>query len=295
MSRKNHPKELFYEAIEKMSLPDIAGQNPQNCMSTGFMTLDKVIGGFSEGEFIVVGGRPAMGKTLFLLQTGLNISKKCPVIFLSYELTEYPLNCRILSILSGIDLRNIEDNQLTEEEKSKLEISKKELSNYQLIINTNACNSIDTITEYCVQQIKNQGVKIIIVDYLQLLNDKNSCHYNREAEIDEICKKLKNLAKEYKVCIIAASSINRSVEGRCGKDGKCPQLSDLSKNGGIEQMADKVLLLYRPNYYKIFEDDYGNSLTNVLEVIVAKNIGGTTGNIQLLLRNNCIKSLPSQK
>jgi replicative DNA helicase len=264
-------------------------------MPTGFLTLDNVIGGFSEGEFIIVGGRPAMGKTLFLLQTGLNMSKKCPVLFLSYDLTEYPLTCRILSILSGIDLRGIENNPLTEDEKIKLELSKNELDNYQLIINTNACNSIDTITEYCVQQIKNQGVKIIIVDYLQLLNHKNFRHSNREAEIDEICKKLKNLAKEYKVCIISASSINRNIEGRGGKDGKRPQLSDLSKNGGIEQMADKILLLYRPNYYKIFEDDYGNPLTFVLEVIVAKNIGGTTGNIQLSLRNNCIKSLSSQK
>ena len=263
-----------------------AGKKLQNSMPTGFQTLDRLIGGFSEGEFVVVGGRPAMGKTLFLLQTALNMSKKYPVMYLSYDLSDYRLICRILSILSGVEPQNIANDRLDEQEKSQLELAKKKLNDYQLTINAEACKSIDILVEYCIQQIKNQGVKVIILDFLQMLNYKYLRRYNRDVEIDEICKKLKELAKEHKVCIIAASSLNRGVENRIGSDGKRPQLCDLRDSGSIEQMADKVLFLHRPEYYRMFVDERGDSLTGVLEVIVAKNIAGIVGDIRLMLSNN---------
>lgn len=258
-----------------------AGKKSQNCMPTEFAPLDKLIGGFCEDEFIVVGGRPAMGKTLFLLQTGLNMSKKYPVLFLSYDLSEYRLICKILSILSEVEAQNIANNQLTEDEFRRLEYAKKELSNYQLTINAEAYKSIDVLIEYCTQQITNQGIKVIMLDFLQMLNYTRFRRYNRDAEMDEICKKLRNLAREHKVCIIVASSLNRSVEGRSGAEGKRPQLSDLRESGSIEQMADKVLLLHRPEYYGIIEDYLGNSLIGILDVIVAKNSAGITDDIQL--------------
>ena len=280
----NTPPKNLTQLTEEL----FAGKKLQNCMPTGFQTLDKLIGGFGEGEFVVVGGRPAMGKTLFLLQMGLNMSKKQPVLYLSYDLSDYRLICRILSILSGVEPLNIANNQLDELEKSQLELAKSKLSDYQLTINAEADKSIDALIEYCIQQIKNQGVKVIILDFLQMLNHKYFRRYNRDAEIDEICKKLKELAKEYKVCIIAASSLNRGVENRVGLDGKRPQLCDLRDSGGIEQMADKVLFLHRPEYYKIIADCFGNSLIGVLEVIVAKNSAGTVGDIRLMRNNNCL-------
>jgi replicative DNA helicase len=258
-----------------------AGKTLQNCMPTGFLPLDNAIGGFSEGEFVVVGGRPAMGKTLFLLQIALNMSKTVPVMYISHDLSDYLLICRILSNLSGIDSQKIANNQFTEQEKSQLELAQKELSNYQLTINAEVEKSIDVLVEYSIQQIKNQGVKVICIDYLQLLTYHRYRRYNRDAEVDEICKKLKSLAKEHKVCVIAASALNRGIEGRAGLDGKRPQLSDLRESGGIEQMANKVLLLHRTEYYRIIEDCAGNSLLGIMEVIIAKNTAGMTGDIRL--------------
>jgi len=188
--------------------------------------------------------------------------------------------------LSGVEPQNIANDRLDEQEKSQLELAKKKLNDYQLTINAEACKSIDILVEYCIQQIKNQGVKVIILDFLQMLNYKYLRRYNRDVEIDEICKKLKELAKEHKVCIIAASSLNRGVENRIGSDGKRPQLCDLRDSGSIEQMADKVLFLHRPEYYRMFVDERGDSLTGVLEVIVAKNIAGIVGDIRLMLSNN---------
>jgi len=268
-----------------------AGKKLQAFIPTGFPELDKLTGGFNEGEFVVVGGRPAMGKTLFLLQAGLNMSKTHPVMYLSYDLSDYRLICRILSILSGIESQNIANNQLNEQEKKRLEFVRKELNNYQLTINAEADKSVDMLVEYCIQQIKNKGVKVIILDFLQMLNHNRYRRYNRDAEMDEICKKLKGLAKEHNVCIIAASSLNRAVEDRRGQYGNRPQLSDLRDSGSIEQMADKVLFLHRPEYYKMFEDNFGNSMVGVLEVIVAKNVTGVTGDIQLTMKNNCIESI----
>jgi len=261
-----------------------AGKKLRN-MSTGFPSLDKATGGFCEGELVVVGGRPAMGKSLFLLHIGLNMSKQYPVMYLSYDLSDYLLFSRIISIMSGVPPFRTVQNQLTAEEKNRLELAQKELSNYRLTINAEACNSIDMLVEYCIQQIANQGVKVIILDFLQMLNYKHLRRYNRDAEIDEICKRLRDLAKEYKVCIITASSLNRGVEGRTGLDGKRPQLSDLRDSGSIEQMADKVLLLHRPEYYGIIEDCNGNSLRGLLEVIVAKNVAGITGDVRLMFRS----------
>ncbi|MDR1526118.1 MAG: DnaB-like helicase C-terminal domain-containing protein [Dysgonamonadaceae bacterium] len=274
--------QLAYEILEKHSL--------SNAMPTGFKDLDQQLKGFFAEELVVVGGRPAMGKTLFLISLALNMSKTYPTLYLSYDLSEYRLIIKILSALSGVEGHHIANHQLTEYEKARLE-QIEPLTNYQLTINAEPHKTVDMLLEYCTKEVEKRGIKIIMIDFLQLLNFNRYRHYNRDAEIDEICRKLKEFAKQHKVCIVAASSLNRSVENRSGIDGKLPLLSDLRDSGSIEQFADKVLFLYRPEYYKIHEDGYGNSLSGILEVIVAKNTVGPTGDIRLLFNGTQITDL----
>jgi replicative DNA helicase len=252
-------------------------------MLTGFTDLDKLTGGFSKGEFIVIGGRPAMGKTQFLINLSLNLSKTDPVLYLTFDLSEKILSYRILATLSEINAHKISEFQLTEQERKLVNNAANKVRDYQLSVSETPHKSVDMLITYCIKQIKEHNLKVIVLDYLQLLDYNRYRRYNRDAEVDEICRKLKDLAKEYQVCIIAASQLNRSVEYRThmGGDDRRPQLSDLRESGSIEQYADKVFFLYRPEYYKITVDEYGNDLTDVIEIIVAKNSQGPTGEILL--------------
>jgi replicative DNA helicase len=274
--------QLAHEVLTKKSL--------FNTMPTGFKDLDQLLEGFAEGELIVVGGRPAMGKTLFLLSLALNMSKTYPLLYLSYDLSEYRLIIRILSALSGIEGQNIANLSLSEEEKRRLE--QIDWSHYQLTLQAEPHQTVDILLEYCTREIEKRGIRIIMIDFLQLLHFNRYRRYNRDAEMDEICRKLKTFARQHQVCIVAASSLNRSAEYRhYGTEGMRPQLSDLRDSGSIEQLADKVLFLYRPEYYKIYEDTFGISMRGILEVDIAKNTAGSTGEICLKYNGIQIKDL----
>jgi len=289
-------KQLLYETElqnnadkEAKKIADLVAENirqlndktPKNAIiKSGFDDFDVQFGGFQLGEFVVIGGRPAMGKTQFLVNLSLNISATIPVLYVTFDLPEFLLTSRFISAVSEIPAQNILQHNLSEEQKAKLSAIGNEFTNRQLFINGDCNTSIAELKSNCQKQIQENNVQVIVVDYLQLLSSYNHRKY-RELEVSYICRELKNMAKEYNVCVIASSQLNRSSEYRGGT--KRPQLADLRESGAIEQDADKILFIHRQEYYGIHEFEDGSSTKNIAEIIVAKNRNGRLDDIKLLI------------
>lgn len=250
-------------------------RNPQeHFVETGFYDLDKILyGGFPLGEFIVIGARPAMGKTAFITSLILHISQKTPTLLFSLEISEKQIVTRLISFLSEIYMGKIRRQDLTPEEVQNFFLATEKVNSLLLSINHSPQYSLPLFREECEKQIRENGVKVIFVDYLQLMAQSRKWS-SRELEIGVICRELKNIATTFNVCVVVTSTLSRKCENKIGH--KRPELSDLRESGSIEEFADKVLLLYRPEYYKIMEwDDYeGSSTENQAEVIIAKSTEG---------------------
>jgi replicative DNA helicase len=265
------------------SLRQLKTVTPQDgVFKTGFQDLDNLIGGFLPGEFVVVGGRPAMGKTTFLVDLSLNISKTVPLLFVTLDLSGGQLTNRFIASLSDIPAHRLQQRTMSEKEWKRIDKTEKKFAAHQLFVLDSRNNGITAIKAHCEKQIRENGVKVIVIDYLQLIRS-NQHWRQRVDEVSYVSRELKNMAQEHNVCVIASSSLNRSAEYRTGIEGKRPQLADLRESGAIEQDADKVILLHRPEYYKITEDERGNDITGIVEFIVAKNRNGATNDVRLLL------------
>jgi replicative DNA helicase len=184
-----------------------------------------------------------------------------------------------MSCLSGIGADQILQYRFSDEEKATLKSLEKKMGELKVFINDGYNNSISAFINYCIGQIKGKGVKVIIVDYLQMMSS-NKYRNNRELEISHISRELKNLAKDYNIVVIASSQLSRALELRTGS--KRPQLSDLRESGAIEQNADKVIFIHRPEAYGMDVDENGNSTAGLVELIVAKNRNGRTGDVALM-------------
>jgi replicative DNA helicase len=249
----------------------------QHYMRTEFEDLNSVMGGFTAGELVVLGARPAMGKTQLLVNLAVQLSAKQPVLYCSYDLSESALAVRIMSVLSGMDGKKIRSQQLQEHEQAELNRAQENGNKLQLHCYGGLNNGIDALRLLCKQHIAEHGTKVIIVDYLQLLSSNKPRQY-REAEVSYISRMLKKIAREEQVCVIAASQLSRSVETRGGD--KIPQLADLRDSGSIEQDADIVFFLYRPEYYGLEMEYFGDNAANT-HLIIAKNRNGKTGTVEL--------------
>lgn len=245
-------------------------------LKTGYENFDKKFGGFTSGEFVVIGGRPSMGKTQILLALCKNISESIPTLYFTFDHTEIILTTRFISSLSNIPINKILQNDLEPEEIKRVEYYQKYSSKYNLFISEES-NSIDDFKEQCLRQIKENGIKIIIVDYLQKMTANKG---DNKSPLAIITSELKEFAKANNVVLIAASQLNRSLEIRGGD--KRPQLNDLKGSDSIEEDADKVIFMYRPEYYCITTDENGNYTKGVVELIMAKNKNGKLGTIKLL-------------
>jgi replicative DNA helicase len=243
---------------------------------TGFPGFDEKFGGLGCGELVVVGGRPGMGKTQLLVQLTLELSKTVPVLFFTYDLSSFHLSQRFMSAVSALSVNQIIYGQLSAEQRSKLSQDALQLSAHQILLNETAHSSMEDFKALCKQHVEADKVKVVVIDYLQLLSERKT-RQNRDAELSFITRELKNLAKDLQICIVASSQLSRSLETR-GGDRK-PLLSDLRESGAIEQNADKVLFIYRPEYYGFMQDEYGNSTQGLVELIVAKNRTGHLGSI----------------
>jgi replicative DNA helicase len=245
---------------------------------SGFSDLDKVTGGWQPSDLIIIAGRPAMGKTTFALSSIKNstFNYEKPGIFISLEMPTSQLITKLISCETRIPMSKIRKGYTTDSELEQIiRSSGKFFTDNLLIDDTASLNLIDIKSKITSAKAKS-NIEWAVIDYLQLIS--NPGHGNREQEISSISRGLKQLAKELNIPIIALSQLSRSVESR---NDKRPQLSDLRESGAIEQDADMVCFLFRPEYYEISEYDDGTSTVNTCEVIIAKNRNGPTVPVRL--------------
>lgn len=248
---------------------------------SGFSDLDKVTNGWQNSDLIIVAGRPAMGKTAFVLSQAKNMSKNnYPVLFFSLEMSSEQLMNRIISAESQIENDKIRSGQMYEADWQRLEAVIPEIQKLKLFIDDTAAISLFELRSKALQMKQKAGISCIIIDYLQLMTISNKDFKgNREQEVATISRGLKQLAKELDVPIIALSQLSRNTVQR-GGDLE-PRLSDLRDSGAIEQDADIVCFIHRPEYYGIQEDENGESTAGIAKVIIAKYRNGATGTIDL--------------
>ena len=258
---------------------------------TGFVGLDRLTSGWQPSDLIIVAARPAMGKTAFTLSMARNMSvdHKRPVAFFSLEMGAVQLVMRLIIGETGIESDKIKNGKLEPHEWAQLEMRIKDLTEAPLFIDDTPALSIFEFRSK-VRRLKTQhDISIVIIDYLQLMVGPPETRGNREQEVSVISRSLKAIAKELNIPIIALSQLNRSVETRGGN--KRPQLSDLRESGAIEQDADIVSFIHRPEYYGHTEDEDGNSLIGIAEIIIAKHRNGSVDDVRLRFQKEGAKFL----
>lgn len=274
---------------EALNLLEIAANRPEGLsgLQTGFDALDKITSGWQNSDLVIIAARPAMGKTAFVLSMAKNMAVQFnyPVALFSLEMSNVQLVNRLIVNTCEIPGEKIKNGQLAPYEWEQLDFKIKELYDAPLFIDDTPSLSVFELRTKARRLVREHGVKMIIIDYLQLMNASGMQYGSREQEVSMISRSLKGLAKELNIPIIALSQLNRGVEGRTGAEGKRPQLSDLRESGAIEQDADMVCFIHRPEYYKILEDDKGNSLIGLAEIIIAKHRNGATADVLLRFKS----------
>ena len=250
---------------------------------TGYTKLDDYTSGWQPSDLVIIAGRPAMGKTSFALSLAKNIAVDLqePIAFFSLEMSNVQLVNRLISNVCEISGKKILNGQLDDEEWSRLDKSISALQNAPIYIDDTPGMSIFELRTKARRLVREKGVKIIMIDYLQLMNASGARFGSRQEEVSTISRSLKGLAKELNIPVLALSQLNRTVENRDGLEGKRPQLSDLRESGAIEQDADMVLFVHRPEYYRLFQDEKGNDLRGKAQIIIAKHRKGSTGDVLL--------------
>ena len=254
-------------------------------LPTGFHDLDKMTSGWQATDLIIVAARPAMGKTAFALSMikNMGVDYNIPVGIFSLEMSKLQLVNRLLQNVCEITGDKVKSGRLDKDEWFQLTARVSALQGAPIYVDDTSGLSIFELRTKARRLVHDHGVKIIMIDYLQLMTASGMNFGSREQEVSTISRSLKGLAKELNIPIIALSQLNRSVESRQG-DGKRPQLSDLRESGAIEQDADMVCFIHRPEYYKIYEDEKGNDLRGLAEIIIAKHRNGAVGDVRLKFR-----------
>jgi replicative DNA helicase len=252
-------------------------------VASGFTALDRITSGWQNIELTIIAARPAMGKTAFVVSAMRNaaVEWNIPVAMFSLEMSATQLMLRLISAEAEIDSNKLRKGKLENHEWVQLHQKIKNLSAAPIYIDDTPALSILEMRAKCRRLKAQFDIGLVIIDYLQLMtaDSGGGAKGNREQEIAAISRAMKNLAKEINVPVIALSQLSRAVETRGGD--KRPQLSDLRESGSIEQDADMVMFLYRPEYYKITQDEQGNSTEGIGEVIIAKNRSGDVDTVKL--------------
>ena len=246
---------------------------------TGFYELDEILGGFQKSDLVIVAARPSMGKTAFALTIARNaaVDHNIPVGIFSLEMSTMQLIIRLLCAEGRLNAHLVRTGKLPHSEGVKLSKNAHKLIEAPIYVDDSPAQTVLEIRAKARRLKVEKNVGMIIIDYLQLMQGHTKAE-SREREISHISRSLKSLAKELNIPVIALSQLNRAVETRTDKR---PQLSDLRESGSIEQDADVVIFLNRPEYYGIEKDTNGESLEGVAEVIVGKQRNGPTGAIKL--------------
>lgn len=273
---------LVNQAIR--SIQEISKKEGISGVPTGFDKLDRLTSGWQASDLIIIAARPAMGKTAFILSMAKNMAIDFgkPVAFFSLEMSGEQLIKRLISSETGISSEKLRTGKLEKHEWSQLTVKVKNLEKAPLYIDDTPSLSIFDLRAKARRLSSQYGIKIIFIDYLQLMTAGSSKSGNREQEISTISRNLKALAKELNIPVIALSQLSRAVESRPGNN-KRPLLSDLRESGAIEQDADIVSFIYRPEYYKLehWDDEEGTPTQGQAEIIVAKHRNGGLDNIRL--------------
>ena len=268
-------KELIKENLE--IIEDI--QNRKGLITglpTGYVDLDRYIGGLHPSEFIIIASRPGMGKTALATNIALNLAaggEQIPILFFSLEMSKEQLVQRILCCEAKINSKKLREGILSDKEIAKLLLAAGQLEKAPIFIDDTPSLTVFELRARARRLKAKEDIKLIIIDYLQLMKGTRRTE-NRQQEITEISASLKSLARELNVPVIAISQLSRATEQR---ENKKPHLSDLRESGSIEQDADLVLFLYREDYYNNDDPD----IQGISEIIIAKQRNGPTGSVNL--------------
>lgn len=251
---------------------------------TGYNKLDDMTAGWQASDLVIIAGRPAMGKTSFALSLAKNIAVdyQRPIAFFSLEMNNVQLVNRLISNVCEIEGKKILNGQLDDEEWKRLDINIGKLQSAPIYVDDTPGMSIFELRTKARRLVREKKVEIIMIDYLQLMNANGARFGSRQEEVSTISRSLKGLAKELDIPILALSQLNRTVEGREGLEGKRPQLSDLRESGAIEQDADIVCFIHRPEYYlHSGEDAEGRDIRGLAQFIVAKHRSGKVDDVDM--------------
>ncbi len=274
-------KSVMAEAIMELETKKLHSDSLTG-IPTGFTDLDRITSGWQRSDLIIIAARPSMGKTAFVVSAMRNaaVDFKKPVAIFSLEMASIQLVNRLISAEAELESDKIKKGNLEEYEWEQLTHKTRALADAPIFIDDTPALSILELRAKARKLVSQHHVELIIIDYLQLMTgDNTKSGGNREQEIASISRSLKNIAKELNIPIIALSQLSRAVEVRGGS--KRPQLSDLRESGSIEQDADLVLFLYRPEYYGITQDEEGNNVKGMAEVIISKHRNGSLGTVKL--------------
>jgi len=255
---------------------------------SGFTALDRITSGWQKTDLIIIAARPSMGKTAFVLSMARNMAvnhNKSVAVF-SLEMSSIQLVTRLIASETELGSQKLKTGKLEDWEWEHLNRKISSLDKAPIFIDDTPALSIFEFRAKCRRLKMQHDIQVVVVDYLQLMTAGTDTRGSREQEVSSISRSLKAIAKELDVPIIALSQLNRSVESR---EGKRPQLSDLRESGAIEQDADIVIFIHRPEYYGITEDGSGNSLLGVAEILIAKHRNGPTGDIHLSFKKELAK------
>jgi len=278
----------FLDDIEKrMNTDGLLG------IASGFQAIDKFTGGWQETDLIIVGGASSMGKTSFALALAYNAAKytQTPTVIFSYEMSALQLIRRLASMESEISNRYITNGTLNNDELSKIHQAISNIEKIPLHIDEGNITSLGYLVHRIKEYVKNKNVKLVMIDYLQLVSSKNKSG-SREQEVSKVARTLKNLAKELNITVIALSQLNRGVGMR---NNSKPTLSDLRESGEIEQAADVVMLIYRPEYYGIEFNDDGKESKGTANIIFAKGRNIGVGEVTLSFKSEITKFIDYEK
>lgn len=240
---------------------------------TGYNDLNDLTGGYQRGDLIIIAARPSMGKTTLAVCQAVRAAKAgCPALFITIEVSAESIYTKANAFFSGVDTSAMRSGRGTAEDYQNFTLASDKLIDLPFWVEDGNGLNLEQISALVWEYRRKHGVEIVYLDYLQLMTTNKERGKNREQEISELSRGLKGLARAVKIPFVVLSQLSRSVESRGGD--KRPMLSDLRESGAIEQDADIVTFLYRPEYYGVKEDSEGNSLRGITEVIVSKHRNG---------------------
>ncbi len=287
-----HIKDVLNKTYEKISdLHDPDSKEKYRGIPTGFKSLDNILSGLQPSDLVVLAARPSMGKTALALNMAQNIAKRGKSVgIISLEMSKEQLVERMFCSLLSVDSWKMRTGRLTDDDFSKIGAIMDELNSMKIFIDDSIGNSIAELKAKARRLKMENGLDVLVIDYLQLMSSGSvggSFQVNRVQEISEISRSLKALARDLSIPILALSQLSRAVELR---PSKIPQLSDLRESGAIEQDADVVLMLYREDYYEEDSDKKG-----VTDVFIRKHRNGPIGHVELAFKKEQMKFVDIEK